>query len=79
VLTLRIRSVGISFVLGVFYSIAIWAFMTYVILNVFNRTMAERLPMMSMWWFFLHGIYGGSLGLFTPPFRAACGGRAGRI
>lgn len=73
-LTVRVRSLGISFVLGIAYSIAIWAFMTFVILQVFDRTMAERVPLMSTWWFFLHGIYGGFLGLLTLPLRAACGG-----
>ncbi len=50
------------------------AFMTYVILQVFDRTMAARVPMMNTWWFFLHWIYGGLLGLFAPPLRAACRG-----
>jgi len=72
-LTARTRSLVVSFVLGILYGIVLWAFMTYVILQVFDRTMAARVPMMNLWWFFLHWIYGGLLGLFTPPLRATLG------
>jgi hypothetical protein len=68
-LTAGVRSLGLSFILGIIYGIAVWAFMTYVTLAVINETMRVRVALTATWWFFLHWIYGGLLGIFMPPIR----------
>jgi hypothetical protein len=73
-LTLRIESTAADFFLGIVYGIAVWAFMTFVTLAVFNDTMLVRVALSGTWWFFLHWIYGGFLGLFTPGLRRALAG-----
>jgi hypothetical protein len=70
-LTLKLRSVKSTFWLGIAYGTAVWAFNTYVTLAVINETMWARVAMISVFWFFVHWIYGGFLGLFTPGLRRA--------
>jgi hypothetical protein len=70
-LTLKLRSVISTFWLGIAYGIAVWAFNTYVTLVVVNETMLARVALISVFWFFVHWIYGGFLGLFTPGLRRA--------
>lgn len=70
-ITLRIKSRGWLFLLGIPYAIAIWAFMTWVTLPVFDWVMFPRVEMIGTFWFFLHWIYGGFLGLFIPGLRGA--------
>jgi hypothetical protein len=72
-LTLGIASAMKSFWLGIVYSIAVWAFMTYVILAVFDATMASRVAMMPVFWFFVHWVYGAFTGWLTPGLRRALG------
>jgi hypothetical protein len=45
--------------------------MTYVIQPVFDQTMAARVAMIPVFWFFLRWIYGAFTGLFVPPLRRA--------
>jgi|SRR6185437_2493070 len=75
-ITVKARSAGRLFGLGILYGIAVWALMTYVIAPVFDATMAARIPMMFIFWFFLHWVYGAFTGLFTPTLRRAFGGSA---
>jgi hypothetical protein len=58
---------------GIAYGICVWALMTWVILPVFNETMAARVHLVPVWWFFLHLVYGGILGIFMPAARRAFG------
>lgn len=71
VLTVKAKSSGKLFLLGIPYGVAIWAFMSYVILPVFDSVMLPRVMMIGVFWFFLHWIYGAFTGLFTPGLRRA--------
>lgn len=68
-LTPWMRSSSMGFWVGIAYSIAVWAFMRYVIAPVFNSTLAARVAVVPLWWYFLHWIYGAFLGMFTPWLR----------
>ncbi len=70
-LTIKMKSRWGLFGLGILYGICVWAFMTFVILPVFDWVMFPRVEMMATMWFFLHWIYGGFTGLFIPPLRSA--------
>lgn len=77
-LTLWMRSSGMGFWVGIAYAIAVWAFMAYVITPVFDPTLAVREAIEPVWWFFLHWIYGGFLGMFTPWLRGFVAGEVPR-
>jgi hypothetical protein len=76
-LTIKMKSNWGLFGLGILYGICVWAFMTFVILPVFDWVMYPRVEMMATMWFFLHWTYGGFAGLFIPPLRNAFSRRAG--
>lgn len=76
VLARRVKSAGKLFILGIVYGTAVWAVMTYVFVPVFDQTMAARIPMVAVMWFFLHWIYGAFTGVFIPPLRRAFEKRA---
>ena len=63
-LTRRTRSHWGRFWIGIPFGIAIWAFMTYVTLPVFDWVMPTRRNDGGMW-FFLHWIYGAFTGLVS--------------
>lgn len=45
--------------------------MTYVVVPNFDATLADRIPLIAITWFFLHWIYGAFTGLFLPVVRRA--------
>jgi hypothetical protein len=69
VLTRGFHSPVVLFFLGIPYGIAIWVFMTFVTLPVFDWVMFPRVQMMATVWFFLHWIFGAFTGLFLPYLR----------
>ncbi len=63
------RSTGVSFLIGVAYALGIWGVMTYLALPWFNGTFEARLALQPFWfWFGLHLLFGGTLGILTPAF-----------
>ncbi|HEY7791618.1 MAG TPA: hypothetical protein VIC33_13965 [Vicinamibacterales bacterium] len=68
-ITPHIYSGRTLFWLGIPYGVAVWAFMTYVMIPVFDATMWPRVMAVAVFWFFLHWIYGVFTGVFIPAFR----------
>lgn len=68
-LTWRMRSTIGLFVLGIVYGTAIWAFMTGVTIPVLDWVMYPRVMLMGAFWYFLHWIYGGFMGLTLVVLR----------
>lgn len=58
-----------AFWAGIFYGIAIWAVMTFVVLPALNPTMLARVGLAPTWWFGLHLIFGAVLSLASPFAR----------
>lgn len=69
ILARRMRSPIWLFVLGILYGTAIWAFMTGVTIPVLDWVMYPRVMLMGAFWFFLHWIYGGFMGLSLAVLR----------
>lgn len=69
VLVWRMRSPIRLLALGILYGTAIWAFMTGVTIPVLDWVMYPRVMLMGSFWFFLHWIYGGFLGLSLSVLR----------
>lgn len=76
-ITRKVRSAWKLFLLGIPYGIAVWAFMTWVIMPVFDWVMFPRVEMMGTMWFFLHWIYGALMGLSIPGLRRMSAGTSG--
>ncbi|HEX5411928.1 MAG TPA: hypothetical protein VFZ27_08705 [Terriglobia bacterium] len=68
-ITVRHESAGHLFLWGIVFGVAVWAFMTYAIVPVFDTTINVRIPMFALFFFFMHLVFGAFTGLFTPPLR----------
>jgi hypothetical protein len=56
-------TMGGAFWAGIFYSIVIWALMTYLVLPALDPIMRARVALAPTWWFGHHLIYGAVLSL----------------
>ncbi|MFB6350420.1 MAG: hypothetical protein ABEN55_05665 [Bradymonadaceae bacterium] len=71
----RETSIGASMGMGLLYGASVWLLMTYIALPLFNSTMAARVEIQPFWfWFGIHLLFGGTIGILTPAFARARAG-----
>lgn len=75
----RDSSIGIALLMGLGYGIAVLLVMTLGILPWLNETMAARVALQPIWfWLGVHLLFGGTVGILTPPFARAMAGETVR-
>ena len=68
------RGVRARVIIATTYCIAVWAFMTYIVLPILNPAMYERVVKPSpAWWMILHLVFGTGLALAGALRRALRG------